>query len=111
EGKYLTARTRAEAVLRTQPDSIVGHYVLGSVLREAEGSLARAMSHLREARRLFEARYGVQALSEQASHVHREILIGLEYTSGLMEQYEYELRVLDDHDALYEPRLLGPHSW
>ncbi|MFS8067863.1 MAG: hypothetical protein ACMG6S_15985, partial [Byssovorax sp.] len=56
--KYLTARTRAEEALRADPNSIVGHYVLGSVLREAEGSLPRAMSHLRESRRLFRARYG-----------------------------------------------------
>src|SRR5688572_17258352 len=31
DSKHLTARTRAEALLREDPDSIVGHYVLGSV--------------------------------------------------------------------------------
>ncbi len=109
--KLLTARTRADALLRVAPDSAVGHYVLGSVLREAEGSLARAMSHLKESRRLFEARHGTRGLPEPTMRLHREILIGLEYTAGLMEQYEYELSLLDDHDALYEPELLGQHAW
>jgi tetratricopeptide (TPR) repeat protein len=111
DDKLLTARTRAEAVLRADPDSIIGHYVLGSVLRDAEGSLGRAMSHLREARRVYEAGIGIASGDDEATQIHRELLIGIEYTAGLMEQYDYELSVLDDHDALYMPPLLGQHAW
>ena len=46
----LTARRLAEQVLASAPDSLVGNYVLGRVLREAEGDLAKAMYHLGHAR-------------------------------------------------------------
>jgi tetratricopeptide (TPR) repeat protein len=111
DDKLLSARTRAEAILRADPESVVGHYVLGSVLRDAEGSLARATSHLREARRLYEAELGVSSGGAEAPKLHREILIGLEYTAGLMEQYDDALAILDDHDALYDPDLIGQHAW
>jgi hypothetical protein len=111
EEKYLTARTRAEEVLRQDPDSIVGHYILGSVLREAEGSLPRAMSHLREAKRLYAERYGRSAFSEPVLKLDRDILLGLENTAGLMERYDEQLAALDEYDARYSNGLVGYHAW
>ena len=35
ENKLLTARTKAEQALRADPDSLIGNYVMGCVLREA----------------------------------------------------------------------------
>jgi hypothetical protein len=109
--KYLTARTRAEEALRDNPDSIVGHYVLGSVLREAEGSLPRAMSHLRESRRLFVARYGEAGGDDGALHLYRDILLSLQETAGLMELYDEQLTLLDAHDRSFDPDLTGQHAW
>lgn len=111
DDKLVSARARAEEALRRDPDSVAGHYVLGSALRDAEGSLARAMSHLRTSRSLIEARFGRRPAGADARRLHRGILIGLEFTAGLMEQYAYELTVLDDHDALYDPDLVGQHAW
>lgn len=109
--KYLTARTRAEEALRLDPDSIVGHYVLGSVLREAEGSLPRAMSHLREARRLYRQRFGEPGADDAETHLYRDILLSLQETAGLMELYEEQLDLLDTFDRLYDPDLTGQHAW
>ncbi|MEP7125393.1 MAG: hypothetical protein ABJE95_30960 [Byssovorax sp.] len=109
--KYLTARTRAEEALRDNPDSIVGHYVLGSVLREAEGSLPRAMAHLRESRRLFLARYGESGGGEAATHLYGDLLLSLQETAGLMELYDEQLTLLDAHDRRFDPDLTGQHAW
>jgi len=111
DDKPITARTRAEAILRAEPDSIVGHYVLGTALREAEGSLARAVSHLRLSRRLFEDRYRGGAIGGKAALLYREILRGLEHTLGLMERYEEQLAILRDYDDRFEPPLLGQRAW
>jgi hypothetical protein len=111
QDKSLTARTRAEEALRANPDSIVGHYVLGSVLREAEGSLPRAMSHLRESRRLFLARYGEGAAGDAATRLYRDILLSLQDTAGLMELYEEQLDLLDALDRRFDPDLTGQHAW
>ena len=105
--KYLTARTRAEEALRLDPDSIVGHFVLGSVLREAEGSLPRSMSHLREARALYRKRFGETGGEDAATRLYRDILLSLQESAGLMELYDEQLALLDAHDRLYEPDLIG----
>ena len=109
--KYLTARTRAEEALRLDPDSIVGHFVLGSVLREAEGSLPRSMSHLREARALYRKRFGETGGEDAATRLYRDILLSLQESAGLMELYDEQLALLDAHDRLYEPDLIGQHAW
>lgn len=56
--RLITARARAQSALDADPDSLVGHYVMGCVLREAEGLLARAMYHLGRARQIYETRFG-----------------------------------------------------
>lgn len=109
--KFLTARTRASEALRGDAESIVGHYVLGSVLREAEGSLPRAMNHLREARALYLHRFGETGGEDGATRLYRDILLGLQETAGLMELYDEQLSLLDAHDRLYEPDLAGQHAW
>ena len=110
--KYLTARTRAEEALRINPDSIVGHFVLGSVLREAEGSLPRSMSHLREAHRLYLRAYanGGGGVAEKGP-LYRDLLLSLQESAGLMELYDEQLALLDLFDRLYEPGLVGQHAW
>ncbi len=111
ENKLLTARTKAEAVLRANPDSLIGSYVLGCVLREAEGSLPRAMFHLGHARELYETRYGLTRPQGAPWQVHREVLFAIQSLAGEMEEYEYQLHVLEFHDYLYDPDLLAEHAW
>ncbi len=109
--KLLTARTRAEEALRVSPDSIIGHFVLGSVLRDAEGSLPRSMSHLREAHRLYRSRYASGGEAGETSSLYRDLLLSLQETAGLMELYDEQLQFLDLFDRIYEPDLTGQHAW
>ncbi len=109
--KYLTARTRAEEALRQSPDSIVGHFVLGSVLREAEGSLPRSMSHLREAHRLYLRAHASGGGGTEKSPLYRDLLLSLQESAGLMELYDEQLALIDLFDRLYEPGLVGQHAW
>ena len=111
DNKLLTARTKAEAALAKDPDSILGNYVLGAVLREAEGDLPRAMWRLSRARQLFENIYGASPPQSSPWSIHRELLEAIEGLAGEMEEYEYQLQILDFHDALYEPRLLAERAW
>ena len=109
--KPLAARTRADRILQTNPDSIVGHYVLGSVLREAEGSLPRAMFHLGRARELYETRYGFGRPAGAPWQVHRDTLFAIQALAGEMEEHEYQLQVLEFYDYQYDPDLLAEHAW
>lgn len=111
QNQLLTARTKAEAILRRSPDSVVGHYVLGCVLREAEGSLAQAMHHLGRARELYEERWGVNRPSGAPWRLHQAILFEITQLAGEIEQYEYQLHVIEFYDSLYDPDLLAEHAW
>jgi hypothetical protein len=112
DNRLLTARTRAEEVLRVDPDSIAGNYVLGCVYREAEGNLARAMSHLSRARELYSARYGESVRPPGAPwQLHRDLLNKLAQLAGELEDYEYQLQMLEFYDSLYDPDQIAEHAW
>lgn len=112
ENKLVTARTKAEEVLATRPYSIVGHYVLGRVLFEAEGSHARAMYHLGRARELYERTWNAEARPAGSPwELHRELLYHTARVAGQMELHEHQLHVLGYHDFLYDPDMLGERAW
>ncbi len=111
ENRLVTARAKAEAILRDNPDSIVGNYVLGCALREAEGSLPRAMYHLGHAREVYEVRYGTTRIAGAPWQIHRDILFATQALAGEMEEYEFQIQVQEFHDYLYDPDLLAEHAW
>jgi tetratricopeptide (TPR) repeat protein len=111
EDKLLTARRIAEKVLAKDPSSIVGHYVLGAVYRRAEGALPTAMFHLGKARELYEGPWGRTRYSGKTSPLHREILFAIQLVAGEMEEYDYQIHVIEYHDSLYDPDLYAEHAW
>lgn len=111
DDKVLTARTKAEALLKKNPDSFVGHYVMGTALREAEGALARSLAHLKRAREIYEARYAGETGDDRPWRVYASTLRGLIATTGQMENFEDELRAMDDYDALFQPKLEAQRVW
>lgn len=111
DDKHLSARTRAEEILKNDPDSIVGHFVMGTALRDAEGSLPRAMAHFKRAREIYERRYGDGDGEGRPWRIHAETLFSIAITAGLMEDFEAELRAMDDYDARYNPKLLAQRVW
>ena len=111
DNKLLAARTKAEAILEKNPDSILGNFVLGNVLRDAEGDLARAMYRMGRARKLFEDVYGSSPPQSSPWQLHREMLYTIQALAGEMEEYEYQLQILDFHDGLYDPHLIAEHAW
>ncbi|MBK8256253.1 MAG: hypothetical protein IPK82_26750 [Polyangiaceae bacterium] len=110
EDKLLTARTQAEEILKNNPNSIVGHFVMGTALRDAEGSLPRAMAHLKKARELFEAQYGADG-DGGPWRVYADTLFSIAITAGLMEDFEAELRAMDDYDKRFSPKMLAQRVW
>lgn len=111
KNKLVTARTKAEKALAVDPSSIMGHYVLGCVLREAEGSLARAIYELGRARELYETRFGMSRAPGAPWGLHREIIYAIQATAGELEEYEYQLEMIDYYDSLYDPALTAEHAW
>ena len=113
DDKLLTARRKVEALLEDEPDSIVGHFVFGQILRRAEANLPRAMKHVGKARELYETRYSpnVANVSDTPWLLHRDILYAAQAIAGELERHEYRLELLAYHDSLYDPRLTAEHAW
>jgi tetratricopeptide (TPR) repeat protein len=111
DSKLVSARSRAEKILTQNPDSVMGHYIAGVTLREAEGSLARAMYHLGRARELYEERWGVNRPPGAPWHLHQEVLFAITQLAGEIEEYEYQVQMLEFYDSLYDPDLLAEHAW
>ena len=111
ENSLLTARTKAQEVLDADPDSVIGNYVMACVLREAEGLLPRAMYHMGHARKVFEQRFGSPPRAEAPWRFHQELIFAASNLAGEMEEYRYQLDLLDYHDALYDPDLVSEHAW
>jgi hypothetical protein len=109
--KMLTARTKAEELLKKDPDSIVGHFVMGTALRDAEGALARALAHLKRARDLYEARYGDDGGEGRPWRVYADTLFGIAVTTELMEDFEGALKAMDDYDAHFSPKMTASRVW
>ena len=110
--QMLSARTKAEEVLERNPGSLVGHYVVGVVMHQAEGSLARSMYHLGKAREIYETTWAASARPAGAPwELHRDLLYRIQSLAGEMELHDYRLQVLGYHDYLYDPDLLAQHAW
>jgi hypothetical protein len=60
-GEPIRARELAHQLLKRDPDSIPGHVMLGVVLYEVEGDLARARHELRRGKDAFVRKYGPSA--------------------------------------------------
>ena len=112
KGKPVTARRVAEQVLAEQPQSIVGHYVLGRVLHEAEGALSRAIFHLGHARELYEVRFPVSSDPATAPwKFHRDLLLSISTLAGAIEEYYYQSEMLRFHAAHDRPPRPGEYAW
>ncbi|MFO0561085.1 MAG: hypothetical protein U0269_23905 [Polyangiales bacterium] len=108
--RLLTARTKAQRALEANEDSIVGNYVMGVVLHEAEGLPARAMHYLARARAIYEQRYGANRTEGAPWRLHEEILYATQKLAGELEEHRFRLQILEYHDALYDPPLLSQQA-
>lgn len=112
EDKLRTARRLAEEVLRANPSSMVGHFVLGSVLRQSDGLLPSSMYHLGQARRLYENTWTVAPAPPEAPwQMHREIVYGIQEVAQELEAHDYRLTMIEFYDALYQPDLSAQRAW
>ncbi|MBM3462406.1 MAG: tetratricopeptide repeat protein [Armatimonadetes bacterium] len=109
--RYVKARDLAEALLQRDPNSVIGHYVLGVCYYEAEGSLPRAKFHFAAALHQIEQRGRPPFPEGERRRMHLNVLERLLYTAHEMELYEEELALLDRLDEDYGMRYPWQKYW
>jgi hypothetical protein len=83
-GEPIRARELAQQLLKDDPESIEGHVLLGTVLYEVEGDLARARHELKRGKELFERKYGKGAKGGDAQLWHALALSELDLIAADM---------------------------
>jgi hypothetical protein len=109
--RYVDARTIADRLLESDPQSFEAHALLGQVQLRGEEDLGQAQHHFMEARRLLEDRFPPPLDQEAPVALHQEILRNLRQTVYLREQFQSSLELLDQYNALYDPDLDHLRGW
>lgn len=110
-GQPISAREKAEAILKEHPDSFVAHLVVGQVLHEAEASYPRALFHLERALALFEATHGPEPAPDQPWRFHAALLAQLAETHGDLEHHRERLAYISRFNDLYDPDMVAEQAW
>ena len=108
--EYITARREAEALLAQEPESIVGHYVLGTALWKGEVDLGRARAELIRAKDLYERDYPQNSTSDPWK-LHSDTLEALIWVSAEMDEREEQLAWIDLYNDRFEPDLTVERAW
>jgi tetratricopeptide (TPR) repeat protein len=111
EERPVKAREAAESILRTNPNSFVGYYILGEVYARVEGSLPKAYYYLKKGQQLIESHWG-QSIGDEGPWLwHARVIEELIDVTGQMDRYEEQLSLLDVRDRHYRPKLTWRWGW
>ncbi|MFK7990193.1 MAG: hypothetical protein AB8I08_29505 [Sandaracinaceae bacterium] len=110
-GRHIKARELAEGVIRQNPESYVGHFVLGVVHHYGEANHARALYHQNRAYRLFVDEFSDEPSTDQPWRWHFRILRELAGTHGDLEHYDEQLRYMARFSELYDPDFIAERAW
>lgn len=109
--KYVRARELTRQILDRDPDSFVGHCLMGIVFHRAEGNLPRAYFHMGRSRELFEGRFGAMPQESDPWPWHAQSILGLAIIAGEMGRHEEKIELLLEHDQLYSPPTVADRGW
>ncbi len=110
-GRYIKAREAAEDLLERQPDSYLGHFILGCVFHYGEANFPWSLYHLDKALRLFEARHGSMPGPSGPWRWHARMLVELAAIHAELEHHEERLVFFARHNALYDPDIVAAQAW
>lgn len=117
DDKWIAARELGDKVLRADPASFAGHFILGMALARGEGDLPRAAHQLDLAMKGYEARHAVDdALAGKSGEAgpwrwHQATLRELISALGAMDRPAEQLALIEKHNRLYAPPLQAHRIW
>lgn len=116
--KLVKLREEARAVLKGNPDSYAGHYMLGFSLHNSEGDLPRAKFHLNRAKKLFLAKHSATPAIDGPWGWYERILLELIQVNAEMDDYETQVATIDEYMRLGRhitgqepPNMIASYAW
>lgn len=113
QNKLIKAREAAEALVRANPDSHVGEFVLAWVHHYAEANFPMAMFHMNKAMQLFEAQNGTspQQAGQWPWQWHARYLRELGGIHGDLEEYAERVAYIERYNEWYNPKIIAGQAW
>jgi tetratricopeptide (TPR) repeat protein len=100
---FVKARTLSGAILDSNPNSFIGHFVMAQVQQNGESNLPAALFEIRQARKLLERRGQLNPDDEDAREWYILVLFEEYEILGAMDRREEQLKVVDLLEAVYQP--------
>jgi tetratricopeptide (TPR) repeat protein len=111
ERKFVAAREKAQAILKRDAGSFIGHMTLGFAYHYAESDLPRALFHLDRAHALFQTRFEGVEKPDAAWRWHAVLLEELASVHGEMEHHAERLAYIARYNELYDPDMIAERAW
>ncbi|HJL47416.1 MAG TPA: hypothetical protein RMG45_16305, partial [Polyangiaceae bacterium LLY-WYZ-15_(1-7)] len=109
--KLVKAREAAEEVVREDPRSYVGHFVLAYAHHYGEANFPKALYHANRAEALFTERHGREPPPGGPWRWHARLLLELAAIHGDLEHYEERLGYLGRYNEIYDPDVVAEQAW
>lgn len=116
--KLVRLREQAREIIRDNPNSYAGHYLMGYSLHHGEGDLPRARFHLERGRELFSAQHGPLPSYDTPWGWLERMLTELEMVNAEMDLYEEQIEALDQYCAVAlrlfgrkPPQAIASYAW
>ncbi len=119
-GEYKLVRLREEAreILKDNPDSFAGNYLLGFSLHNSEGDLPRAKFYLERSAKLFRDKYTENPPLHSPWGWYERTILELIQVNAEMDLYEEQVAMLDEYVRLSKmivgrepPTVLAAYAW
>jgi tetratricopeptide (TPR) repeat protein len=110
DGKFAKAREIAEKMLAEDPKSYTATYLIGRVFFYGEGSIPRANFAFKQAKQELEAIWGPKPPNNGPFPLHSMIFQQLILSPMQLEEYNEELRLIDEYSKLYTG-MEGQKGW
>lgn len=111
-------REDARQILKTDPNSYAGHYMMGYSLHNSEGDLPRAKFHMQKSQNLFLKKHGKEFGIDSPWGWYERVLIELIQINAEMDQYEEQIKSLDAYMGVSKrlfnqeaPSIIVGYAW
>lgn len=112
------ARENAHEILKQNPDSFAGHYVMGYTLHNSEGDLPQAKFHMKKSLDLFIKKYGNNFSLDTPWGWYERALMEMVQINAEMDLYEEQVATLDTYMEVSKrlfnaeaPSILVSYAW
>ncbi|MEC7983656.1 MAG: hypothetical protein VX278_00750 [Myxococcota bacterium] len=117
--KWIELMPKARRYVKSNAKSFVGHLTLGRSLWLGHGEHARAMHHLKEAKKIYVSQWSFR--EEPPWRLYSQILFSLQSIAGDMGENELELQLIADYNRAQDEfemqfdssyaKLVGERGW